>query len=128
MDARPARLARFPWASLLRGIVLVAALPLATPGAASASSPASWAALERDAARACAAASGLRNTVVSAATVRYDDTLGIDARLVSGTWPQPHMKGAPALLLCLYDRKARRAQVQDAEAWRVLLGAAAPNR
>ncbi len=111
-----------PAAALL---ALAGALP-ATPSAAS--SPSAWSALESDAAKACAAASGLRNPVVSATTVRYDDTLGVDARLVSGTWPQPHMKGSQALMLCLYDRRARRAQVQDAETWRPLLGTATPKR
>jgi hypothetical protein len=102
-------------------LALVGALP-GTPAAAS--SPSAWSALESDAAKACAAASGLRNPVVSATTIRYDDTLGVDARLVSGTWPQPHMKGAQALMLCLYDRRARRAQVQDAETWRPQVQAA----
>jgi hypothetical protein len=31
-------------------------------------------------------------------------------------------------MLCLYDRRARRAQVQDAAPWRAPLGAAAPKR
>lgn len=101
---------------------------LAGAGGAVASSPGAWAAVEREAARACAAASGLRDPVVSDSTVRFDDSLGVDARLVRGAWPQPHMKGAQALMLCLYDRRARRAQVQDAEAWRPLLGGAAPKR
>lgn len=103
-------------------------LILAGAGGATASSPGAWTAVEREAARACAAASGLRDPVVADSTVRFDDTLGVDARLVRGTWPQPHMKGAQALMLCLYDRRARRAQVQDAEPWRAPLGAAAPKR
>jgi hypothetical protein len=101
---------------------------MAAPGAAVASSPGAWTAAEREAARACATASGLRDPVVADSTVRFDDSLGVDARLVRGVWPQPHMKGAQALMLCLYDRRARRAQVQDAEPWRAPLGAAAPKR
>lgn len=115
MDPRPARPA-YPALLAL----------LAVPGVASASTAASWAGLERDTARACASASGLLNAVVTESTVRFDDSLGVDARLVRGTWPQPHMKGAQALMLCLYDRRARRAQVQDAEAWQPLLAGPAP--
>jgi hypothetical protein len=110
MNFRPDRTA-LP--ALLQAVVL-----LTTPGVATASSPASWTALERDAARACVLASGLRDAVVVDSTVRFDDSVGVDARLVRGTWPQPHMKGAQALMLCLYDRKTRLARVQDAEAWR----------
>jgi hypothetical protein len=129
MPLRPARPTARPVLPALAQLVAAAAVVVAAaPGMARASSPDAWAALERDASRACAAASGLRNPLVTGTTIRFDDTLGVDARLVSGTWPQPHMKGAQALMLCLYDRRARRAQVQDAEAWRVLLGAAAPNR
>lgn len=126
----PLRSARPTARPVLQALALlaVAAAVAAAPGRAGASSPDAWAALERDASRACAAASGLRNPVVTGTTIRFDDTLGVDARLVSGTWPQPHMKGAQALMLCLYDRRARRAQVQDAEAWRAPLGAAAPKR
>jgi hypothetical protein len=110
MNFRPARTA-LP--TLLQAVVL-----LAVPGVATASSPGSWTALERDAARACVLASSLRDAVVLESTVRFDDSVGVDARLVRGTRPQPHMKGAQVLMLCLYDRKARLAQVQDAEAWR----------
>lgn len=123
MMLRPDRPTDRP-ARLLAAAIAVAA----ASGMAGASSPDAWAALERDAARACAAASGLRNAVVEESTVRFDDSVGIDARLVRGTWPQPHMKGAQALMLCLYDRRARSAQVQDAAAWRALLGAGSPKR
>ncbi len=45
--------------------------------------------------------------------VRYSDRTGIDARVVVGKWPQPHMKGAAARMLCLYNRKTKRVEVQE---------------
>lgn len=44
---------------------------------------------------------------------RYSDKMLIEARVVTGTWPQPHMKGAKARMLCLYNRKAKRVEVQE---------------
>lgn len=83
-----------------------------------ASSPAAWAQHDKDTQQACAAASELNDPVVHPKTVLFDDTVGMYARLVTGTWKPAHMKGAKAVMLCLYDRKARRATVQDAEVWR----------
>jgi hypothetical protein len=93
---------------------------------APASSPAAWAQLEKDAATACAKASDLKDAVVHPASVRFDDTVGLDARLVTGTWKPAHMKGAKTVMLCLYDRKTRRASVQEAAEWRGALAAPAP--
>jgi len=82
-----------------------------------ASSPAAWAQHDKDVAAACRKASGLREPQVQAAVVRFDDAIGIDARLVRGTWPQAHMRGKQAVMLCLFDRKTRRAVAQHADDW-----------
>jgi hypothetical protein len=58
-------------------------------------------------------------------SVRFDDTVGLDARLVTGAWKPAHMKGAKTVMLCLYDRKTRRASVQEAAEWRGALAAPA---
>ena len=89
------------------------------------SSPAAWAQLDKDAAAACAKASDLKDAVVHPASVRFDDTVGLDARLVTGAWKPAHMKGAKTVMLCLYDRKTRRASVQEAAEWRGALAAPA---
>ena len=102
--------------------LLVAAI--AAP-VAQASSPAAWAQHDKDTLQACAKASDLKDPVVHPKAVLFDDTVGMDARLVSGTWKPAHMKGAKAVMLCLYDRKARRATVQDVEVWRGALPAPA---
>lgn len=96
---------------MLAGLALVAAMPLM------ASTPEAWGALEARVATACTAASGFAGAKVSPATVRFSDRFGVDARLVAGTYRQPAMKGAQGLVLCLYDRRTRRAEVQPADAW-----------
>ena len=45
----------------------------------------------------------------------YDDRTGLTALLVSGRYPQPHMKNRPGQVLCLFDRKNREAFVTDAD-------------
>ena len=77
-----------------------------------ASSDAAWAALDKASAKACIAASGFKDAKVSAPT-RFSDTVGYDARIVTGTYPQAHMKGAAGKMLCLYARKSKTAEVQE---------------
>jgi hypothetical protein len=62
--------------------------------------------------RACLAISGLKRAFVGPST-QYSDAIGVDARIVKGVFPQAHMKGMKASMLCLYDRKAKRAEVQE---------------
>jgi len=38
---------------------------------------------------------------------------------VRGTYPQKFMKGAKGTMLCLYDRRTRRAEVAEAKGWTV---------
>lgn len=105
------------------------AIAIMAVGPASASSPAAWAQHDKDTQQACATASGLKDPVVHPKSVLFDDTVGMDARLVTGIWKPTHMKGAKAVMLCLYYRKARRATVKDAEVWRDTFAApAAPSR
>lgn len=86
-------------------------------GAAHAATPESYAALEAKVATACSKASGFDKAYVAKSTIRFSDEAGVDARLVGGIYPQPHMKRAQGLMLCLYDRKSGRVEVQDAESW-----------
>ena len=104
--------------ALATALVIALATTFGTYPAAEASSPAAWAQLEKDAATACATASNLKDPVVHPATARFDDTAGIDARLVTGAWRPAHMKGAKTVMLCLYDRKTRRADAQEVAEWR----------
>ena len=111
--------------ALATALVIALATTFGTYPAAEASSTAAWAQLEKDAATACATASNLKDPVVHPATARFDDTVGLDARLVTGAWKPAHMKGAKTVMLCLYDRKTRRASVQEAAEWRGALAAPA---
>ena len=79
---------------------------------AQASSPDAWAKLDADSAKACIAASGLTKAKVSTST-HFSDTAGYDVRVVSGIYPQKHMKGAAGKMLCLYGRKSKRVEVQE---------------
>lgn len=98
----------------MKKIMLTVAL---CAGAAQAATPESYAALEAKVATACSKASGFDKALVSPTTIRFSDQAGVDARLVTGIYPQPHMKRAQGLMLCLYDRKSGRVEVQDADSW-----------
>ncbi len=77
-----------------------------------AATPDAWAKLDMASEAACLKAANLGGATTGP-PIRYSDRNGIDARVVVGTWPQPHMKGAKAKMLCLYNRKNKRVEVQE---------------
>jgi hypothetical protein len=77
-----------------------------------ASSSDAWAALDKASAKACISASGFLKAKASP-SIHYSDDVGFDARVVSGVYPQKHMKGASGKMLCLYGRESKRVEVQD---------------
>lgn len=87
-----------------------AAMLLAAP--VTAATPEAWMKLDKASEAACVKAANLAGATAGPPT-RYSDKVMIDARLVVGTWPQPHMKGAKAKMLCLYNRKTKRVEVQE---------------
>lgn len=87
-----------------------AAMLLVVP--ATAATPDAWAKLDKGSEAACLKAANLVGATAGP-PVRYSDRAGIDARVVTGTWPQPHMKGAKGKMLCLYNRKTKRVEVQE---------------
>lgn len=87
-----------------------AAMLFAAP--ATAASPDAWAKLDKASEAACLKAANLGGATIGP-PIRYSDRTGVDARVVTGTWPQPHMKGAKAKMLCLYNRKNKRVEVQE---------------
>lgn len=109
--------------AIATALVIALATTFGTNPAAQASSPAAWTQHEKDTRQACAAASNLKDPVVHPHAVLFDDAVGIDARLVTGAWKPAHMKGARTVMLCLYDRRTRRASVQEAIGWRDALPA-----
>jgi len=94
--------------------MMVAAMTLAAP--ALASSPAAWAANNRDGRAACVKAAGLLRASASPA-VGFSDVIGRDAMLVRGVYPQKHMKGAKGTILCLYERRTKKAEAMEAKGW-----------
>lgn len=90
------------------------ALPLATmllAAPATASSDKAWAEFNARVTKACVAASGTRHARPST-IVGFDDRAGKVAMLVSD-----RTRGSSLSRLCLYDKRARRAYVGDAEMW-----------
>lgn len=100
------------WLWLAGSAILASSFP------ALAASPAAWAGNDRAAAAACIARSDLARASVRPGRVRYDDTLGVDAMLVTGIWRQVRMQGRRATMLCLYHRGSRTAEVVEAPRWR----------
>lgn len=93
--------------------LLGSAVAIAAP--AYSATPDSYAKLDRATEAACINASNLK-AATAGPPARYSDRTAIDARIVEGVWPQPHMKGAKARLLCLYNRKSKRVEVQELNA------------
>lgn len=91
------------------------ALGFAVVGTTRASSPQAWAGFEQEVIDACLAASSLSHARPAGARVDFDDALGYSVLLLSGSYPQPHMKHKPGRELCLFDRRSRRAAVTVAD-------------
>jgi hypothetical protein len=91
-------------------------MTLAFAAPASASSPIAWSEAASAARNACVKASGLDDAAASA-PVHFSDRIAQDVILVTGHYPQKLMKGKPGTMLCLYDRRSKRAETQEATAW-----------
>lgn len=107
---------------------LLMLLMAALTGPALASSPAAWSAHDKEVAARCAKASGLKNAQPAGRPMVFDDSVGMTALLVSGRYPQRHMKNRPARVLCLFDRKSRDAVVTEADQLRLLAAPALPQK
>ncbi len=94
----------------LQWLAALAAFSFVAP--AIAATPESYAKLDKASKAACVKAAGLKDATVGPA-VRFSDRVLIDARMVEGTWTQAHMNGAKASMLCLYNRKSKRVEVQE---------------
>lgn len=96
-------------------LALMATAAVASP--AGASSPSAWRLLEAQATRSCIQASSLKRPRVSNPVI-FDDNVRFVALLVTGTFPQAHMKGRIGTDLCLFDRRSKKAFVEEAPGWR----------
>ncbi|SEM26463.1 hypothetical protein SAMN02800694_0427 [Luteibacter sp. UNCMF331Sha3.1] len=88
---------------------------LAIAGAASASSPSAWKDYNQRLTQACVAASGLKDAKPVGGPIQYDDRVPVTALVLAGRYPQKHMNNRPGRELCVWDRKANKAYVSEAD-------------
>ena len=96
--------------------ILPGLLLLSISATTSASSPGAWARLEQEVTRKCIEVSEYRRPKVSNPIV-FDDRNGNVAVIVTGSFPRSSTKGTTVTSLCLYDRHARTAALQEAPGW-----------
>jgi hypothetical protein len=95
---------------MLKLKLMVAIAIGALPGSAAlASTPASWAALDRQVTRACLLASGLSQAKVIADKASFSDRVPVELRIIEGYNRQSVIDVKP----CAYDRRTRRATTVD---------------
>lgn len=70
-----------------------------------------------DAKAACRKASDFKNAAVMGKPVMFSDASAQTAVLVTGIWRPAHMKNARGTMLCLFDRRSGKAEVQEAKNW-----------
>jgi hypothetical protein len=75
-----------------------------------ASSEEAWDAIVREASAACQIASELENPRVVWSNPAYEHQAAL---IVTGTWPQTHMKGKQGYMLCLYDKRSAKVEIQE---------------
>lgn len=75
-----------------------------------ASSEEAWDAIVKEASAACQIASELENPRVVWSNPAYERQAAL---IVTGRWPQTHMKGAQGYMLCLYDKQSAKIEIQE---------------
>ncbi len=71
----------------------------------------------RDALSACLKAAELRDAASFGKPLMFSDRTRQTALLITGRSRARHMKGAKMKMVCLYDRRSHKAEVQEAEGW-----------
>ncbi|GAA4027699.1 hypothetical protein GCM10022281_03010 [Sphingomonas rosea] len=92
-------------------LALTAAVALAATGAASASTPAAWAALDRQVNRACLVNSGLKQAKIIADKASFPDRVPVEIRIVEGY----NRGNVIDVKLCAYDRRTKRAAFTEGQ-------------
>lgn len=96
-----------------KGFMLASGVLLAVT--AQASTPSAWRDHDRRLTQACIAASGLKDAKPVGAPIAYDDRVPVTALVLAGRYPQKHMNNRPGRELCVWDRKAGKAYVSEAD-------------
>lgn len=101
---------------LILSLTTLSALLLLAAVSGRASTPDAWRTLFAAAGQRCLAASGLLEAKASAQPADFNDEV---LMLVTGMWPQPHMKRAAAQMLCRYSKTSGQVQIIELPAdWR----------
>lgn len=79
---------------------------------ANASSADAWKALDKTVIDHCVKASQLKN-VTATGKAGFDDSVGYEALMLKGRYPQPHMKNQLGTELCLFNRQSQKATVTE---------------
>lgn len=79
---------------------------------ANAASTEAWKALDKAVLDSCLKASQLKE-VRAVGKTGFDDSVGYEALMLRGRYPQPHMKNQPGAELCLYNRQSEKATVSE---------------
>jgi hypothetical protein len=93
-------------------LLLLASLMVAA-GQAYASSDQAWSDLDKAVIDSCVKASQLKNVKPAGTAALFDDSVGYNALLLKGRYPQPHMKNKVGTELCLYQRQSKKAVVTE---------------
>ena len=105
----PYRWLKFPFLAilaLLLGDILASQIVRAA-------SEEAWDALVREASAACQIASELEQPRVVWSNPGYQHQAAL---LITGKWPQTHMKGKQGYMLCLFDKQTAKVEIQEIEA------------
>lgn len=94
-------------------VFILAGLACATT--AGASTPGAWKDYDQRLTKACIAASGLKDAKPVGGPIQYDDRVPVTALVLAGRYPQKHMNNRPGRELCVWDRKAQKAYVSEAD-------------
>lgn len=90
-------------------LMIVAGVVAVVGTSAGASTPQAWAALDRQANRACIAASGLSRAKVMSDKASFSDRVPVEVRIVEGY----NRHSVIDVRLCAYDRRTKRATTVD---------------
>ncbi|MCX7096790.1 MAG: hypothetical protein NTV43_02660 [Methylococcales bacterium] len=94
--------------------ILFISLVMASIQVAKAASDDAWKAHTKEVVAACIKASELNKAKAIGDIIGFSDNTGYDALLISGTYPQAHMKNAKATVLCLFNRRSKAVEVAEA--------------
>lgn len=84
-------------------------LVFATPSA-NAASPDAWQQLADKMRKACLAKAALKSAKLTWSDLYFENQA---VALIDGRWPQKHMNNQRAAMLCLYDKKTGKVEVQE---------------